>query len=156
MFCCWFVSHHDIITQPQLHFCYIIKFSYHISTYFLQAIVFLIHFHQTIVHLIYISYHSPSHSDLPYLVKLISHCYSTLLSLPPFSQSRLEINNLGVCLGKVLIYVITHHLKLNSLNCLFLLLDLFLYIRHNVTVIISCPCALLGSNLFIILMVTLA
>ena len=39
------------------------------------------------VHLLHFIYHSPSHS--PYLIAFILHRHSTLLSVPPFSQSRL-------------------------------------------------------------------
>ena len=35
------------------------------------------------------NHHSPSHSHLPYLVALILHGHSTLLSVSLFSQSRL-------------------------------------------------------------------
>ena len=46
-----FAPHHDIITQPHLLSCYFINFNDHISSYFLQTIVQLIHF----------LCHSPSH-----------------------------------------------------------------------------------------------
>ena len=39
------------------------------------------------VHLLHFIYHSPSHS--PYLIAFILHRHSTLLSVSPFSQSRL-------------------------------------------------------------------
>ena len=83
MFCYCFASHHNIITQPQFHLCCIINSNDHISSDFFQTIVHLIHFIQNIVHLIHFLYQSPSHSDLPYLVTLILHCHSILLSLPP-------------------------------------------------------------------------
>ena len=56
---------------------------------FLQTIVHLIHFLQIIVHLIHIIYESASHSDLPYLVRLMSHRHLILSAFPPFSQSLL-------------------------------------------------------------------
>ena len=78
LFCYWLALHHPITTQPHLLSCYIINFSHHILSYFLQTIdhlvhflqnmFHLIHFLQTIVLLIHFLYHSPSHSNSSYRI----------------------------------------------------------------------------------------
>ena len=89
---CFFALHRDIITQPHFYHCYIptSQSIFHLSSFRLQSISFISFRPQSISLIIHFLYHSPSHSHLPYLVTLISsHCHSTLLSLPPFIQSRL-------------------------------------------------------------------
>ena len=75
-----FTSHHNIITQPYIHSFYIIDFPAHISSHFLQAIVYLISF--STVHRIYI-YH------------IWLHSYHILMLLPTFSH---------ICFWKVMTY----------------------------------------------------
>ena len=77
--------------------CFILFPSVHTSLFSFHLIFFSPHFIDHVsflfpsVHLIHFIYHSPSHSylNLPYLVPLILHGHSTLLSLSLFSQSRL-------------------------------------------------------------------
>ena len=81
-------------------------FIVHVSSHFLQStlhcscfisfhpvhtslIMFHFYFLQSTVHLIHFIYYSPSHSYLPYLVWIILHGHSSLLSVSLFSQSRL-------------------------------------------------------------------
>ena len=54
LFCYCFASYYDINPQPHLHSCYIINFNDHISSYFFQIIVYLIHFFQITAHLIHL------------------------------------------------------------------------------------------------------
>ena len=54
-----------------------------------SLIIFHFNFLQFTVHLIHVTYHSPSRSYLPYLVIFILHGHSTLLLVSPFNQSRL-------------------------------------------------------------------
>ena len=78
-----YVSYHFL--QSTLHCsCFIWFLSVHTS-----LIMFHFYFLQSTFYLIYFIYHSPSHSYLPYLVTLILHGHSTLLSVSHFSQSPL-------------------------------------------------------------------
>ena len=80
-------------------------FMYHLFFFSPRFIVHVLFcFLQSTVHLIHLIYYSSSHSHLSYLVALILHCQSALLSVSLFSQSLfLETNNLAVSLDKVLV-----------------------------------------------------
>ena len=129
--------HHDIM-QPHLFCCCFINFRNDISSYFLQTIVHVIYFLQTIIHPIHFLYHSPLHSDLAYLVTLITSSFNLFVFSTFKLIFSLEINKLGVSLEKVWFYIIIHHLKLNS--CLVLLSVLWLLMRCKITVFIVICC----------------
>ena len=78
--------------------CFILFLSVHTSLF-----VFHGYFHQSTVHLIHFTYHSPSRSYLPYLVPFILHGHSTTLSVSLFSKSRLWELATYECLNKFLI-----------------------------------------------------
>ena len=86
--------------------CYIMDFIVHVSSYFLQftlhcscfvsvpsvltsLLMFNCYFLKSTVHLIHLTYRSPSRSYLPYLVAFTLHGPSTILSVSLFSQSCL-------------------------------------------------------------------
>ena len=68
------------------HIPFRLHFIDHISFYFLQSTVFLIHF----------IYHSPSHSHLPSLVALMALSFNLIVSFTFQPIPSLDINNLRV------------------------------------------------------------
>ena len=91
----------------------------------------MFHFLQSEVNLIHFICHSPSRSRLHYLVALKLHCYSTLLSVSFFNQSRLWILTTYKTLDKVLILDRLDRYSLLEAELRWFYCSLFLYIKQE-------------------------